>query len=59
MEIGVILTKKEAEKIRQRLSAISKRTDGDLKVLNLCRMIACDVNRGGRRVSKNNQPKLF
>lgn len=57
MEIGVILTKKEAEKIRQRLAVISRTSDR--KVLNLCRMIACDVNRGGRRVSKNNQPKLF
>lgn len=57
MEIGVIFTKKEAEKIRQRLAVISRTSDR--KVLNLCRMICCDINRGGRRVSKNNQPKLF
>ena len=57
MEIGAILTKMEAEKIRRRLAIISR--TGDRKVLNLCRMICRDINRGGRRVSKDNQPKLF
>lgn len=58
MEIGAILSRCEAEKIRKRLAAISRKA-GDRRVLNLCRMIARDINKGGRRAGIYNEPKLF
>lgn len=58
MEIGAILTKREAEKIRQRLVAIGKKTE-DIRAKNQLRLIACDINKGGRRAARHNEPKLF
>ena len=58
MEIGAILTKREAEKIRQRLVAIGKKTE-DIRAKNQLRLIACDINKGGWRAARHNEPKLF
>ena len=60
MKIGAILTANEAEDIRQRLNAICRRT-GDRRIREQCRLIACNMNRAGRRVARlgTNEPKLF
>lgn len=58
MEIGAILTKREAENIRQRLLSVAKKTQ-DIRAKNQLRLIACDINKGGRRAARHNEPNLF
>lgn len=60
MDTGAILTRREAEEIRRRLNTISRKA-GDRRVQEQCRLIACTINRAGRRVDRRatNEPKLF
>lgn len=59
MDIGATLTTREARTILQRLNTISRLTD-DRRVKEKCRLIACDVNKAARRVSRTKQDlKLF
>ena len=55
METGAILSKREAEAIRKRLTKIGGLTR-DRRILEHCRLIACAVNRGGRRVPPAKRP---
>lgn len=59
MEIGATLTTREARTILRRLATITRLTQ-DLRIKEQARMIACDVNKAARRVSRNKQElKLF
>lgn len=59
MEIGATLTTREAKIILRRLATISRLTE-DRRIKEQARMIACDVNKATRRVSRNKQDlKLF
>lgn len=59
MDIGATLTTREARTILRRLATISRLTD-DRRVKEQCRLIACDVNKATRRVSRTKQDlKLF
>lgn len=60
MDIGATLTNREARTILRRLNTISRLTD-DRRVKEQCRLIACTINRAGRRVDRRatNEPKLF
>ena len=59
MDIGATLTSRETQTITRRLNTISRLTD-ERRIREQCRMIACDINKGARRVSKKKQDlKLF
>ena len=59
MDIGATLTTREARTILRRLNTITRLTD-DRRIKEQARMIACDVNKATRRVSRNKQElKLF
>lgn len=60
MEVGAIISASEAQAIRKRLDAISRKTT-DRRVREQCRLIACTLIKAGRRVARQgtNEPKLF
>ena len=60
MEIGAILTRREAEQIRKRINNIRRKSD-DRKTQEQCRLIVCMLSKAGRRVDRlgTNEPKLF
>lgn len=59
MDIGATLTARETRTILRRLNTIARITD-DRRIKEQARMIACDVNKAARRVSRKKQElKLF
>lgn len=59
MEIGATLTTREAQTILRRLNTVT-RLAADRRIGEQCRLIARDVNKAARRVSRNKQElKLF
>lgn len=59
MDIGATLTTREARTILRRLNTITRLTE-DRRIKEQVRLIACDVNKATRRVSRNKQNlKLF
>ena len=59
MDIGTTLTTRETRIILRRLNTITRLTD-DRRIREQCRMVALDVNKGARRVSRRKQEtKLF
>lgn len=59
MDIGATLTTRETRTILRRLNTIARITD-DRRIKEQARMIACDVNKAARRVSRKKQElKLF
>ena len=59
MDIGATLTTREARTILRRLNTITRLTQ-DRRIKEQARMIACEVNKATRRVSRNKQElKLF
>ena len=59
MVIGATLTTREARTILRRLNTITRLTQ-DRRIKEQARMIACEVNKATRRVSRNKQElKLF
>lgn len=59
MDIGATLTSREARTIIRRLNTITRLSE-DRRVKEQVRLIACDVNKATRRVSRRKQDtKLF
>lgn len=59
MDIGATLTSREARTIIRRLNTIARLSE-DRRVKEQVRLIACDVNKATRRVSRSKQNlKLF
>lgn len=59
MDIGATLTSREARTIIRRLNTIARLSE-DRRVKEQVRLIACDVNKATRRVSRRKQDtKLF
>ena len=59
MDIGATLTSREARTIIRRLNTITRLSE-DRRVKEQVRLIACDVNKAARRVSRRKQEtKLF
>lgn len=59
MDIGATLTSREARTILRRLNTIARLSE-DRRVKEQVRLIACDVNKATRRVSRRKQDtKLF
>lgn len=59
METGATLTAREARNIVRRLNTIARLTD-DRRIKEQARLVAVDVNKAARRVSRKKQElKLF
>ena len=59
METGATLTAREARNIVRRLNTIARLTD-DRRIREQARLVAVDVNKATRRVSRKKQElKLF
>lgn len=59
MDIRATLTEREARTILRRLNTIARLSD-DRRVKEQARLIACDLNKGARRVTRSKQDmKLF
>lgn len=59
MDIGATLTSRETRTIIRRLNTIARLSE-DRRVKEQVRLIACDVNKATRRVSRTKQDlKLF
>lgn len=59
MDIGATLTAREARTILRRLNTITRLTD-DRRIREQARLVAVDVNKATRRVSRKKQElKLF
>ena len=51
MKVGAILTRREADTIRQRLTTVSRLSE-DRRVREQCRLVHAEINKAVRRADK-------